>query len=467
MRLLLSDVAKMIGAAAPGGKNLPDAVVQGYSIDSRTVREGELFFAVQGAKRDGHEFIEAALANGAVAAVGSRGVTGNADRLLLVAEPKAALQRLASQARERWGGRIVAITGSNGKTTTKEIVASLLAKRFRVAKSEGNLNNDLGLPLSLLRMEDGVEAGVMELGMNHRGEIRALAAIARPNVGVVTNVNPVHLEFFESVDQIALAKRELIESLSANGTAVLNADDERVSHFARFHRGRVVTFGIESPADIRAAKVEERGLDGSCFRLESGEEFLVPLAGRHNLYNTLAGLAVARAMSLELASLVDAVRALTPAHMRGETIEVDGIRIINDCYNSNPRAAEMMLHLLRATPARRRIAVLGEMLELGPTSRELHRRVGRCVVAAGVDLLVGVRGDARYLVDEAVREGLPRGAAHFSEDSRAAGEFLKNELQPGDAVLFKGSRGVRLEEALELAVFVGRPRGAAPQTTEC
>jgi len=293
MRLLLSDVARMIGAAAPGGKNLPEVVVQGYSIDSRTVREGELFFAVQGAEHDGHEFIEAALAKGAIGAVGSRGVTRHADRLLLVAEPKAALQRLASQARERWGGRIVAITGSNGKTTTKEIVASLLATRFRVAKSEGNLNNDLGLPLSLLRMDDRAEVGVMELGMNHAGELRAMAAIARPDVGVVTNVNPVHLEFFDSVDQIALAKRELIESLPANGTAVLNADDERVTDFARFHRGPVVTLGIDSAAEIRAVEVEELGCEGTRFRLETGEEFVTPLPGRHNLYNTLAGLVAA------------------------------------------------------------------------------------------------------------------------------------------------------------------------------
>ncbi len=461
MQLALQEIAGMIGVPGPEGKELHDTLAQGYSIDSRTIREGELFFAVRGETRDGHEFLEAAFGKGAVAAVASRGLSRHGGRLLLVADPKRALQQLASRARERWRGRMIAITGSNGKTTTKEITAALLATRFRMAKSEGNLNNDLGLPLSLLRMDDAAEVGVVELGMNHAGEIRALARIARPDVGVVTNVNPVHLEFFPSMDEIAAAKRELIESLPEQGVAVLNADDERVREFGRSFGGRVVTFAVKATADVRAVEVEERGAEGTRFRLETGpEQFTTPLGGRHNLYNTIAGLAVAQALGIAPGSLVEEVRELTPVRMRGEMMEVGGIRVINDCYNSNPRAAEAMLDLLAATSGLRRVAVLGEMLELGRAAEEWHRQVGRRAAKAGIDLLVGVSGQAEHLVDEARRKGLPESVALFYRDAREAGQFLKNSLRPGDVVLFKGSRGVRLEEALEAVTLGSRHAGS-------
>jgi UDP-N-acetylmuramoyl-tripeptide--D-alanyl-D-alanine ligase len=460
MTFSIQQAAEMMGAKPPTAKELHAAVAQGYSIDSRAIRPGELFFAVRGERRDGHDFIEAALAAGAIAAVASRGPAHSAGRLLLVADPKLALQQFAEKARRSWGRKVIAITGSNGKTTTKEIVAALLSTRFRVAKSEGNLNNELGLPLSLLRMDAAADLAVLELGMNHAGEIRALASIAHPDIGVVTNVNAVHLEFFHSVGEIALAKRELVESLPASDIAVLNADDDRVSDFARFSAARVVTFGINAPANVRAVDVEDRGLDGTSFRLQGGaagpeagrEALFTPLPGRHNLYNTLAGLAVAQVLGIEPASLRDAVRALRPTHMRGELVEVGRVRILNDCYNSNPRAAEAMLDLLAATPAARRVAVLGEMLELGPASQDLHRQLGRRVARSGLSLLVGVGGAARFLVEEAVRSGLPRSAASFFDDPRAAGKFLAATLRPGDAVLFKASRGVKLEEALDAAV---------------
>ena len=442
MRLSWEEIARMTGAAAPSGKNLPIGV-EGYSIDSRTIRAGEVFFAVRGT-RDGHEFVGAALAAGAAGAVVARGLARQRDRLLFAPDPHAALQELARRAREKWTGRVVAVTGSNGKTTTKEIVAALLATRYRVAKSEGNLNNDLGLPLSLLRLDDAAEVGVLEMGMNHAGEIRALASIAQPDVGVVTNVSPAHLAFFASVDEIALAKRELIESLGAAGVAVLNADDERVREFAAVHRGRVVTYGVENEAEVRAVDVESLGPAGTLFRLQGvAGDFRTPLVGRHNLYNTLAGLAAAAAVGIEAESLRGAVAALQPGRMRGEMLDVGGARIINDCYNSNPRAAEAMLEMLASLPARRRIAVLGEMLELGAGTEELHRQVGRKSAEVAVDLLIGVRGAARFMVEEAGR------GAVFFEDPGGAGEYLRGVVQAEDVVLFKGSRGVRLEKALE------------------
>ncbi|MBI3664881.1 MAG: UDP-N-acetylmuramoyl-tripeptide--D-alanyl-D-alanine ligase [Acidobacteria bacterium] len=463
MKLSLERIARLTGAEIVGVENLLAAEAVGYSIDSRTIRRDELFFAVRGEKRDGHEFVPAALGAGAVAAVAARGLLHSASRLLLVPDPQVALEQLAARVRQEWGGRVVSITGSNGKTTTKEIIAALLATRFHVAKTEGNLNNQLGLPLSLLRMEEGAEVGVFEMGMNHRGEIRALAGIARPEIGVVTNVSAAHLEHFGSVEEIALAKRELIEGLPADGIAVLNADDERVRAFVDFHRerapgGHAVTFGIEQPADIRAVEMEDLGPAGTRFRLEAERvEFTTPLVGRHNLYNTLAGLAVGRVFGIPLDALREAVASLAPASMRGEMMEVGGIWIINDCYNSNPRAAEIMLELLAATPGYWRVAVLGEMLELGAGSEDLHRQVGRKAARANLGMLVGVSGAARFIVAEAVNAGFPDRAAHFFENSRAAGEFLRTALKAGGVVLFKGSRRVRLEEALEMVVAAMRP----------
>jgi len=462
MRMALAEAARMAGALLPAGAS-GEAMVEGYTIDSRQARPGELFFAIAGPQRDGHQFLGEALAAGAVAAVASRAPLVCAGRILLARDPRAALQRLATEARVRWGGRVAAVTGSNGKTTTKEILAALLGTRYRVAKTEGNLNNELGLPLSLLRMPEETEVGVVELGMNHAGEIRALAAMAAPGVGVVTNVNPAHLEFFGSLEGIALAKRELIEGLPADGIAVLNADDPRVRAFAAVHRGRVLTYGLEQKADIRAVAVVELGLEGTRFQLaDPVVEFHTPLAGRHNLYNTLAGIAGAVALGLRPEALVQAVARLAPAPMRGEIWEAGGIGVINDCYNSNPRAVETMIDLLASAPARRRVVVLGEMLELGPGGEELHRQVGRRVAQAKVDLLAGVGAGAKFLVQAALEEGFSARAAHFFGDAEAAGLFLRNALAPGDVVLFKGSRGVRLERALELALGrPGRPAGAS------
>ncbi len=357
------------------------------------------------------------------------------------------METLASWARAQWGGQVVGVTGSAGKTTTKEVIAQLLGAGMAVGKTVGNLNNHVGLPLSILRIPDEARAAVLEIGMNHPGEIRRLAGIARPNVGVVTNVGFAHAEFFDSVDGVALAKRELIESLPPDGTAVLNADDPRVAGFREIHRGPVLTFGTSPEADVRPVQVDYTP-DGIRFRLGQ-TDFECSLVGRHGLLNVLAGIAVAGVFGIAPERLVEAVRALAPGKMRGERFTHAGITILNDCYNSNPEAARAMLDVLRETPARRRIAVLGEMLELGRWSEPLHRDVGNYAAACGVNVLVGIRGAARQMVDEAIRSGLPADAAFFFEDPAAAGDFLRTLLAEGDAVLFKGSRGTHVEKALE------------------
>jgi UDP-N-acetylmuramoyl-tripeptide--D-alanyl-D-alanine ligase len=342
---------------------------------------------------------------------------------------------------------VVAVTGSAGKTTTKDVIAQLVAVEVAAGKTIGNLNNHVGLPLSILRLPDESRVAVLEMGMNHAGEIRALARIARPDVGVVTNVGYAHVEAFGSVEAVARAKRELIEELPADGVAVLNADDLLVSAFREVHRGRVVTFGLSENADVRAEDVE-LGVETVRFRC-GGVRFESPLVGRHGVSNVLAGLAVAQVFEIPPERLRDAVRSLSPGKMRGERLEHNGVVIWNDSYNSNPEAARAMIDVLRSTPARRRVAALGEMLELGPSTEPLHRDIGRYVAAQGIDVLVGIRGAARFMVEEAVRAGLSEGAAYFFEDPGQAGDFLSGMLREGDAVLFKGSRGVKVERALE------------------
>jgi UDP-N-acetylmuramoyl-tripeptide--D-alanyl-D-alanine ligase len=450
MKLALGKVGEYL--SAPGGFDR-HATATGYSIDSRTIRPGELFFAIQGEQFDGHDFVEAALQAGAVATVVRKDrVLGGelAYRCIPVDDTLAALQRLALAVRKLWGKTLVGVTGSAGKTTTKEAIAHVLAAKFRVLKSEGNLNNHFGLPLQLLRLEPEHEIAVIEMGMNHAGEIAALCKIAEPNMGVVTNVAPVHLGFFNSVREIACAKYELIQSLPRGGTAILNADDPYVSQFGRDFHGKVVLYGIEGRADVRAENIRERGEQGSAFELVAGatrQPVELPLLGKHNVYNALAAATVGLQRGMSLREIAGALASLQPADKRGQLLRVAGATVINDCYNSNPKALEAMIDALASLPAQRRIVVAGEMLELGDAADELHFMCGAHAAARRMDMLVGVRGAASKIVEGARANGLL--AAEYVESPEEAGEWLAATVRQGDAVLLKASRGVRLERALE------------------
>ena len=441
MILDLQETTCVMGAAgAP-----PAVSVGGWSVDTRTQNPGDVFFALRGPNHDGHSFVGTALEKGAAALVVDH--PSGAREELVVSDVLAAMQQLAGWARTRWGGRVVGVTGSAGKTTTKDAIAHLLGVELAVGKTMGNLNNHVGVPLSILRLPDQCRVAVLEMGMNHAGEIRNLAAIARPDVGVVTNVAYAHTESFDSIDGVAAAKRELIEGLPPDGVAVLNADDPRVLGFRDVHPGPAVTFGFSQCAEVRAERVEPHAAGTRFHAL--GVAFETGLAGRHGVMNLLAAIAVARLFGIPALKLTEAVRSFAAGKMRGERLERDGIVIWNDCYNSNPAAARAMLDVLSQTPASRRIAVLGEMLELGRVSAEQHRELGRYAAEQGIDLLVGVQGEARAMVDAAVGAGLARSAAFFFDDAAEAGDFLRRTIGPGDAVLFKGSRGVRVERALE------------------
>ena len=456
MKLTLGQIADWIHAE---GDFTTDREALGYSIDSRTIGAGELFFAVKGDRVDGHDYVAAALANSAVAAVVSQHWLApdemDACRLLRVPEGEDcvlnALQGLAHRVRLKWGGRVIGVTGSAGKTTTKEAVATVLSSRFRVLRSEGNLNNHFGLPLQLLKLEPEHEVAVLEMGMNHAGEIAALAKIAEPDWGFVTNVAAVHLEYFaDGISGIAAAKRELVEALPPSGLAFLNFDDDRVAAFARGRAEKAVFYGTRQGADVRAENIQDGGQEGLRFDVVAeGErvEVLLRLLGRHNVMNALAAIAVGLRSGISLQDCARALAELRASEKRGEVLVWRGARIVNDCYNSNPRALDSMVDALMAIKAERHLVVAGEMLELGSEGEALHAACGNRMARSGVDVVVGVRGLASALVRSAKAGGVE---AIFLDTPEEAGAWLFQHLREGDAVLLKASRGVRLEQALGL-----------------
>jgi UDP-N-acetylmuramoyl-tripeptide--D-alanyl-D-alanine ligase len=460
MKLTLAEAAIGAGAILEAPASFANAgalTVSSYSIDSRTAGRGDLFFAVRGERLDGHDFAAAALARGAVAAVVSRARVSTlpdevlSSPLLIAEDPLLALQSLAAHTRRQWGHRVVAITGSAGKTTTKEAVATALEAKYRVLKSQGNLNNGFGLPLQLLRLEPEHEIAVIEMGMNHSGEIAALCRIAAPDWGVVTNVGTAHIEnFAEGQAGIARAKFELVEALPASGIAFLNCLDPYVSQFGREFPGRVVYFGEGPCADPQITSLNE-DLNGLHVSYRAGERegsFTLHMLGQHNATNALAGLAVALEAGVDLNAAIAKLETLTAGDKRGQIFEIAGTEILNDSYNSNPEALRAMIRTLAARPAAgRRILVAGEMLEQGEHAPELHTSCGITAAEAGIDMVLGVQGNARHLAAAACSGGV---ASLFLPDAEAAGRWLVRNLAPGDVVLIKGSRGVHLERAIEI-----------------
>jgi len=460
MKLTLEQIVRWsAGEIQPGMSPvaLSATTATGYSIDSRTLEPGNLFIAIRGERFDGHDFIATAFERGACAAIVAREMLARlpqfaTKRFLIAADdPLAALQRLAAAVRRHWGRRVIGITGSAGKTTTKEAIAAVLAQRFRVLKSQGNLNNHYGLPLQLLRLEPEDEAAVIEMGMSAAGEIAALCRIAAPDWGVVTNVGHAHAEFFpDGVAGIARAKYELVEALPRNGVAFLNCDDPYVGQFGRDFQGTVIYFGRGPCADPRVESTTSLGAEGLSLQVRAGDRHCrlhLHLPGTHNAANALAAIAVGGEAGIPLEECCRALEALRPEDKRGQVVTLRGATILNDAYNSNPEALQSMIATLRSMPAQRRILVAGEMLELGQEAAALHEACGRAAGQAGIDIVLGVRGLAQHIVQAAARSAGVE--AIFLETPEQAGAWLRDRLQPGDAVLLKASRGVRLERVLD------------------
>jgi len=448
VRLRLDEIAsRMKGTVVQGS---PFQIFEDFSIDSRLVAEGSLFFAIQGI-RDGHDFIRDAMERGAAGAVLSRDYPQAGEKAAIIRVPDTlkALQLLARRVLEDYPLKVIGITGSIGKTTTKEFAYTLLNKNFRVLKSEGNFNNHLGLPLSLLRIQPSHDVAVLEMGMSHRGEIAALTKIAPPDVAVITNVRPVHLEFFSGIEEIAQAKSEILDGTKPDGAAILNADDPLVQAIGEKWKGRMVCFGRSESADIRAVAIRRNGEKGMRFSLGYGSEtadMQLPFVYGSDLDNYLAAAAVAFSLSVPLSSICSQTEALRPVKMRGEYhILASGINLIDDSYNSSPSALENALRSLADLPGTRKVAVLGDMLELGAREEEFHREAGKSVFRNGWDLLVTVGPRSRAMAEGAQQAGMNAEKIFTFSDSEEAASQIAGIIREGDTVLVKGSRGMRME----------------------
>jgi UDP-N-acetylmuramoyl-tripeptide--D-alanyl-D-alanine ligase len=476
LRLIADWVAAQMGGSVTAG----DAAREfgNVSIDTRTMKAGDLYIGIRGERFDGAGFTDAAIEAGAAGVVvprsrapvlahsaggstaarstGEGGKTGTGQPVVIeVDDTTEALQALAHGIRQASGTTVVAITGSAGKTTTKDVTSEFLEVRYRVVRNRGNFNNHIGLPLSLIELRQRPEMAVVELGMNHAGEISTLVRVAEPDVRVWTNVGEAHLGFFASLDAIADAKAEILERAGASTLLVANVDDPRIAARIGAFRGRVVTFGIEAAAaDVRASAVVDRGIDGTRARVTTRRgavEMTTPLLGRANLANILAATAVAEEFGVPLASLAARAAQLRPSAHRGEVIRLaTGVTVIDDSYNANPTATRKALEVMAGGDAARRVAVIGEMLELGERSVELHQIVGRAAASAGVNLLLAVGGaPAKALADAAIAAGIPAASVRYFETSDGAADAAAALVKTGDLVLVKGSRGVKTDRVVD------------------
>ncbi len=433
--------------------------IQGVSIDSRTIQEGELFVAIKGDRFDGHDFVPEIMQKGAWGAMVDR--TAIADRssrlsgltnILSVEDPLMALQEMAFLHRKNFAVPFVGITGSNGKTTTKEMLASILKQKGPVLKNEGNLNNHLGVPLTLLKLTAAHTFAVVEMGMSALGEINALARLVGPDVGIITNIGPAHLEFLKSMDRVAQAKGELLGQLKPAGTAVLNADDHYFDILKKKFSGRVLSFGIDNRSDVRASDIRQEK-DFTNFTIESGNSSAnvrLRTVGKHNVSNALASAAAAFAVGMSIDAVKNGLDGFVPIAMRSELKQIRGRTVFADCYNANPASMEAALVALVSLKfGGKTIAVLGDMLELGTIADDAHRAIGATATQLGIDLVITVGPLAKHLGEGAVAAGMSKDRVLEAGSQAEAATLLNKLSRPGDAVLIKGSRSMKMEKILE------------------
>ncbi len=452
----LQDIVDSTGGRLIGGA--PGKEFGGISIDSRTIKRGDLFVALRGTNFDGHQFVHEAMEKGGGGfvieneALGQKGtIVPRGKAAIVVRDTLRALGDIAHSWREKHPIPLIAVAGSNGKTTTKEIIATLLEGSFRILKTLGNLNNLVGLPLTLLNLRTDHNMAVVEMGMNMKGEIRRMTEIANPDVGLITNINEAHLEGLGTFEELIKAKGELWDTMRSDGVIVVNQDDANVMKLAEGYPGKRVAFGLESPSDVMAKKVTIEAQRGVRFTLAlRGEEVEVafPMMGISSVYNALAGTAVASVVGVQLKNIKERLELVKPFCMRMEIIPLEGgATIINDAYNANPKSMELALKALsEVEEAERGIAVLGDMLELGRFSDEAHARIGEKMVSLGVDLLFTLGERAEIIAKRAREVGLNEGRITVSRDHRNLLLRLKKTIKRGDWILVKGSRAMSMEK---------------------
>lgn len=446
------------------------AAVRDVCTDSRTLRDGDVFIALKGERFDGHEFVQQALEKGASGVIVEDGfrvhpgpAPGAAVKkalpapngiVLAVPDTLSAYQQIATYHRGCFDIPVVAVTGSNGKTTTKEMIARVLEERWSILVTEGNLNNRIGVPQTLLRLRESHEAAVIEMGVDQKGQTTRLANIAGPTIGVITNIGPDHLEFFGTMDASAEAKAELLDALAAGHAAVLNADDAYFTYLASKARCRVVSFGLGPNADVRAVDPAP-GPDGMRFGLmlpgrARPVSVVLPAHGFHNLSNALAAAAVGHLCGVNGAKIAEGLARFRPAIMRSQVESLGPFRIINDCYNANPASMTAAIDLLVTFGGQRTIAVLGDMLELGPRSSEYHREVGAHAASRRVSMLIACGTLGKGFAEGAREAGMPADCIIETPDAVHAARLMRSTLRAGDAVLIKGSRGMRMEQVVDM-----------------
>jgi UDP-N-acetylmuramoyl-tripeptide--D-alanyl-D-alanine ligase len=460
----VEEICEVLSAKTPVGLTPQDLKqrIRRVITDSRLVRKGDLFIAFQGDRYDGHAFVTKALAQGAVCVIVQEDYRlppapkrEAAPVLLGVRNTLEAYQRLATHYRNRFPIPVIAITGSNGKTTTKEMVAQVVAQRWKTLKTEGNLNNRIGVPQTLFQLAPRHQAAVIEMGVDQEGQTTRLCEIARPTIGVITNIGPDHLEFFGSMEGSAQAKAELLDHLPEEGAVVLNADDDYFDYIAARAQCRVVAFGRSPKADVRAVNIRTDGKGGTVFGLvlpgkSRQPEVRIRTQGLHNVSNALAAAGVGLVLGLPGTVIAEGLAKFRPAAMRSQISSSHGVQIINDCYNANPASMKAAIQLLAELGrGKRSIAVLGDMLELGAGGRQMHREVGTFLADQGIGHLVACGVLGRELAEGARRGGMPTDRITELPDAAAAGAALVSMVRQGDVVLVKASRGMRMEQVVE------------------
>ncbi len=463
MVMSFAEIARACGGELRGRNLSRSSAPRGISTDSRKLKRGDLYVALRGERYDGHQFIKAAVEQGATGVVAAKvspalrsWMEKRGTVLIQVDDTLKALQEIAGEFRRLCGARVIAITGSFGKTLTKDFLASILSRRHRVIQAEKSFNNEVGVPLTLLKIRKDTEFAVVEMGSRGFGHLRDLVRFSRPDIGVVTGIGHVHMQFFRTLEGVARAKGELLEGLPEDGCMVINRDDPFYKYLRNLNRCGAISFGLRSGAAVRAREVKLDGMGHASFVLElkggDSRRVRLPLPGRHNVINALAAAAGAVAAGATLEEIAEGLREAKLTEWRMEMItKADDITIINDAYNANPASMQAALETMRdIAQGRRTVAVLGEMAELGSFSEEAHRRVGEQAVEYGTDILIAVGRKGRIVAKAAREKGLPKGSVFFASSVEDAAFILRAIIEPGDVVLIKGSRFLGMEKLADL-----------------